>query len=74
LPASGILSNALNFDRMISPDGCGPESYYLVAMSMCLPRPQARGHAMLMPMLNAFFVDTWEMGLRGEAAVRRRTG
>jgi hypothetical protein len=63
------MSNTVMADRMSSPDGCGLGSYFLVLMSMCLPRPRAPGQGMVMSMLNAFFVDTWEQGLRGRHAV-----
>lgn len=61
----GAMANARMLDRMISPDGCAPGEYYLLAMSMCLPRPRAPGAARSMPMLNAFFVDAGALGPRG---------
>src|SRR5262245_11589249 len=37
------LSPAQMIDRMSSPHGCGPGSYYYLAMSMCLPLPRVAG-------------------------------
>jgi len=51
---------AEHFDQMTSPHGCPPGSYYHLAMSMCLSRPMAHGVGSVMPMVNGFFVDTWD--------------
>jgi hypothetical protein len=61
----GGTSAAEMIDAMSSPHRCAPGFYYYLAMSMCLPRPRAAGDAWVMPMVNAFFVDSGQEGPRG---------
>jgi hypothetical protein len=58
------MTNAQMFDMMTTPDGCGAREYYHFGMSMCLDRPQSRGHFSGMVMGNAFMVDSGGTGLR----------
>jgi hypothetical protein len=74
LPPSGQvpsapLSNAIAYDLMISPDGCGSGSYFHFGMSMCLPKPTRLGHFSGMAMGNLFLALDAVEGPRGTTQI-----
>jgi hypothetical protein len=66
---SPVDSNALAYDLMTSPDGCGDGSYFHFGMSMCLPKPTMLGHFSGMAMGNVFFAFNYVDGPRGRMAL-----
>jgi hypothetical protein len=63
------LANALAWDAMVSPDGCGPSGYFTFGMSMCMPKPERRGKFSGMAMGNLFAALDYTAGARGHMAL-----
>jgi hypothetical protein len=70
MPTSSLPpSNAMLYDAMISPDGCGTEGYFHFGMAMCLSRPRAAGRFSGMAMGNLFLALDAVQGPRGDLQI-----
>jgi hypothetical protein len=62
--AKAQMGNAEHWDMMTSADQCSASEYWSFAMSMCLPRPAARGNFRAMIMGAIFLADVGVSGTR----------